>query len=187
MAIQTTKIPKHWNYFLCIEDDLLNLSRWIEFAAENFACFSVELARLLMTCSSETDVVAKALCARIDASAGAASINKYQDLLVKHYRHLPLNTIQAPRFGLTLTPWENWSKPSNPPDWWTANNKVKHHRGDHFHFASLHNTLNAAAGLFTLLILYYGAREQRLTPLPRLFESERYAYRDGDMLMLRQQ
>ena len=104
-----------------------------------------------------------------------------------HYRHLPTNKIVAPRFGLTLTPWENWSQPNNPPDWWTANNKVKHHRGDHFHLASLKNTLNAAAGLFTLLILYYGIREQRLTPLPRLFESDRYAYRDGDMLMLRQQ
>src|SRR3546814_9304999 len=122
-----------------------------------------------MTCSSETDVVAKALCARINASAGAASINKYRDLLTAHYRNLSTNQIQVPRFGLTLTPWENWAQPNNPPDWWTANNKVKQHRGEHFNLASLHNTLNAASGLFTLLILYYGNREHRLTPLPRLF------------------
>ncbi|RYE59009.1 MAG: hypothetical protein EOP20_05365 [Hyphomicrobiales bacterium] len=75
MAIESSKIPKHWNYFLRIEDDLLQLSRWIEFAPANFGCLSIELARPLVTCSSETDVVAKALCASIKVSAGAASIN----------------------------------------------------------------------------------------------------------------
>lgn len=187
MAIETTKIPKHWNYFLCLEDDLLNLSRWIEFAEANFGCYSIELARLLMTCSQEADVVAKALCARINASAKAGGIHKYRDVLVNYYPKLAHNKIEVPRFGLKLTPWENWAEADKTPDWWTANNKVKHHRGDHFDRASLKNTLNAAAGLFTLLILYYGIRDQSLCPLPRLFESQHFAFRDGDMLLLRQQ
>lgn len=183
MVIETAKIPKHWNYFLCIEDDLLHLSRWIEFAPENFGCFSVELARLLMTCSSEVDVVAKALCARISQTAAASSINRYRDVLASHYRNMPQNRVFAPRYGLTLSPWTNWAEPNSPPDWWLANNKIKHHRDENFHLASLQHTLNAAAGLFTLLILYYSDRSKPLTPVPRLFHSEKYAYRDGDMLV----
>lgn len=184
MAIETIQIPKHWNYFLCIEDDLLNLSRWIEFAPGNFDCFSIELARLLMICSSEADVVAKRLCARIDDAAKAGSINKYRDVIHAHYPQVSKNQIQLPRFGLTLTPWDNWDKPGVPPDWWTSNNKVKHHRGDHFNLASLKNTLNAAAGLFTLLVLYCGVRVDHLAPAPKLFQSEHFAHRDGEILVL---
>ena len=48
MAITTTKIDSHWNYFLSVEADLLELSRFIEFDKRNYKCFSVEMARLLI-------------------------------------------------------------------------------------------------------------------------------------------
>ncbi len=186
MGIQVRKIPKHWNYFLCIEEDLFGLSRWIEFSEANFKCYSLELARLLMVCASEVDVVGKALCKRIAPAKSVGSINRYQAVLVSQYPTLPTNQVEVPRFGLTLTPWTNWSRQDRPPLWWTANNKVKHHRSEHFDKASLEHVLNAAAGLFVLLVLYYGLREASITPASQLFEPNGFAYRDGDYFVFRQ-
>lgn len=187
MGIQIRKIPKHWNYFLCIEDDILALSRWIELAEPNFPCYSVELARLLMVCASEVDVVAKSLCKRVAPKQKAGSIGQYQSILVNEYPQLPRNQVEVPRFGLKLHPWTNWSRESNSPNWWKANNKVKHHRAEHFEKASLDNVLNASAGLFVLLVLYYGRREASISPASQLFEPNRFAYRDGNYFVFRPQ
>ncbi|GEM_PF-733291 len=42
----------HWNYYLAIESDLENLTRYIEFHPDNFATYSIENAKLLMTATS---------------------------------------------------------------------------------------------------------------------------------------
>ena len=50
--------PKHhWNYFLAIEKDLEHLSRYIEFSDANLGTYSIELTHLLLSASSEVDVV----------------------------------------------------------------------------------------------------------------------------------
>lgn len=155
--IQTPVSSSHWHYFLSLEDDLIQLSRWIEFDAKNFDCFSLELVRLLIVTSSEVDVVAKMLCKTIDANSKAGSINAYRDVISNEYENLATCVIQIPKHGLTLTPWEEWGKPKSPPFWWKANNKVKHHRSDHYHKATLKNVLNSVAGLMVLLMYYYGS------------------------------
>jgi hypothetical protein len=53
MAIQSAATKRHWNVFLAIEDDVTTLSRFIEFDASNFYCFSLEIARILLAASSE--------------------------------------------------------------------------------------------------------------------------------------
>lgn len=187
MGILIRKIPKHWNYFLCIEEDILALSRWIEFAKPNFPCYSVELARLLMVCASEVDVVAKVLCRKVSPEQKAGGIGQYQTILLQAYSQLPENRVDVPRFGLKLKPWTNWSRPGNSPYWWRAYNKVKHHRSEHFEKSSLENVLNAAAGLFVLLVLYYGLREVSISPASQLFEPNRFAYRDGNYFVFQPQ
>jgi hypothetical protein len=57
--IDVSKSFIHWNYFLAIESDLENLSRYIEFIDTNFKTYSIELAHLLLASSSEIDVVLK--------------------------------------------------------------------------------------------------------------------------------
>ena len=59
MGIEHQPVPHDWNYFFCLEEDIIALSRWIEFSAENERDYSIELARLLMTAGAEVDVVAK--------------------------------------------------------------------------------------------------------------------------------
>ncbi len=129
--IQQPVTSSHWNYFLSLEEDLIKLSRWIEFDEKNFNCFSIELVRMLMVASSEVDVVAKMLCKKISGNNRARSINAYQDIIVSEYENIVTSTIPMPKYGLTLTPWSEWKEHQSPPFWWQANNKVKHHRTEH--------------------------------------------------------
>lgn len=155
MAIESIPTDIHWNYFLSLESDLLSLSRFIEFDEKNYECFSIENVRILMAAAAEVDVVCKQICQRIDLTSKANNINKYRDVILQVYQAIPQHKITIPRFGLKLTPWENWQSNDGVPFWWTAYNKVKHHRHTSYDHANLKNTINAVAGLFVMCLYLY--------------------------------
>lgn len=107
MTILHQLVSPHLNYFSCLEDDLLALSRWVEFCEANEPVYSIELARLLMTAAAEVDVVAKALCAAIDKPRNAESINVYQEVLLAAVPMLPDARVSMPRFGMSFMPWSS--------------------------------------------------------------------------------
>ena len=41
MGIEHQQVPHDWNYFFCLEEDIIGLSRWIEFSAENEGVYSI--------------------------------------------------------------------------------------------------------------------------------------------------
>src|SRR5712692_9245732 len=149
MTILTTKTASHWNYFLAIERDLDVLSRYVEFHRDNFKCYSLEIARILLAAGAEADVV----CKQLYQPGGSKSdgIDTHRQHITKLFPSLPTFGVQIPQFGMTLRPWENW-KSAKVPDWWAAYNKIKHQRDTHFHQANLHNALNALAVLFVVVL-----------------------------------
>ena len=84
----------HWNYFLALEDDLDRLSRFVQFTAQNYGCYSIELARILMLASAEIDVVAKQLCKQIAPDARADKIHEYRRTIICR-RTLPFRKIRC--------------------------------------------------------------------------------------------
>jgi hypothetical protein len=175
MAITSSKIEAHWNYLLAIEGDLERLSRFIEFNERNFDCFSIEISRILLASGAEVDVVCKQICKKLNPSSSANGIYSYQNEICAAYPHIPDFEVLIPRYGLTLTPWDNWNQPKSAPIWWTAYNKIKHHRDSEYHRVNLKNALNAIGGLFVMVLYLYKekAEEGELSPNPRLlFVSE---------------
>lgn len=166
--IQVNKIEPHWNYLVALESDLERLSRFIEFDENNFECYSLEIGRLLLSASAEVDVVCRQLCNKVNSNSVAESINQYQDNLTQHIPDLVGFQVILPRFGLTLTPWSNWSTARTPPLWWTAYNKIKHHRDTEYHQGNLKNALNAIAGLFVLSLYLYKERAEEGSLIPNL-------------------
>jgi hypothetical protein len=83
---------------------------------------------------------------------------------------IPGFPVLMPRFGLHLTPWDEWNKPKGVPYWWTAYNKIKHQRDTEYHQAHLKNALNAFAGLFVVILYLYKDKAQHgeLLPSPQL-------------------
>lgn len=170
MVITFSSIEVHWNYFLAIEDDLERLSRFIEFDERNFNCFSIENARILLTAGAEVDVVSKQICRKLNPNSSADSINQYRDEITAVYSTIPDFEVFLPRFGPRFKPWDNWSQSGVPPFWWTAYNKVKHHRYAEYHRANLENVLKSVGGLFVLVLYLYieKARVGELNPSPKL-------------------
>jgi len=170
MDTHTTKIDAHWNYFLAIERDLVVLSRYVEFDVRNFQCFSIEIARILLAAGAEVDVVCKQLCRVSNPKSTAKSINTYRAEIKSLVTNIPDFQVLVPRFGLTLKPWDEWHSVTGVPLWWTAYNKIKHHRDSQYHQASLKNTLNAVAGLFVVVLYLYKdkAKFGELLPSPEL-------------------
>jgi hypothetical protein len=179
MVIKATKTDAHWNYFLAAEADLVELSRFVEFDKKNYNCFSVEMARLLMAAAAEADVVCKQLCKATNPSSRANSINQYRDEIVKAYPMITGFEVLAPRYGLRLKPWSNWRRRNNPPNWWTAYNKTKHHRHDEYHRACLKNVLNAVSGLFVICLYLYKekAEQGQLIPSPTVLRPSEDRFR----------
>ena len=171
MGIVETSSPKYWNYFLALEADVIDLSRYIEFTKDNFTSYSMETAKIILSAASEADVMAKQLCKVLDDETETNSIGGYKEVLVRKIKNFSDTQVIINRYGLELTPWINWTGKEHP-DWWSDYNKVKHHRHDHFMRANLKNALNAMAGLFVLLIFYRlnSVEYPSLSPRPVLFD-----------------
>ena len=138
MGIQSRPAKPHWNYFLAIERDVEVLSRYVEFDTRNFDCFSIEIVRILLAVGSEIDVICKQICRTINPSSKADDINDYRNEITSAFPHISDFEVIVPRFGLSLHPWDEWrDATAGVPLWWTAYNKVKHHRDSHYEYANL--------------------------------------------------
>ncbi len=173
MAIESSRIEPHWNYLLALDADLAQLARYVEFHQDNFACFSLEIARVLMAASAEVDVVAKQLCKVLQPESTAENILAYRDVIRAAVPQIPRFRLAIPRYGLSLVPWAEWKEVEGVPLWWTANNKVKHERHIHFHEACLKHALNALGGLLVLLLFLYRERatQGQLVPAPQIIRA----------------
>ncbi len=161
-------IAPHWNYLLAIERDLEQLSRYIEFDSKNFHCFSIEIARLLLASAAEVDVVCKQLCLKLSGQSKANNIRKYRTEITGAYKNIMTFNVEIPRFGLTFTPWAEWEKTNEDPEWWIGYNKIKHHRHSEYERANLKNALNAVCGLFVMVLYLYREKAECAELFPAL-------------------
>jgi len=114
----------YWNYFVSIEDDLYRLSRYIEFDRRNENVFSIELVRLLITASSEFEIVAKELCKIKDPRKNIRNITGIRKNMLIFYPDISGLEIIVPRFGLSYEPLIEW-KNNRCCNWWKSYNLVK--------------------------------------------------------------
>jgi hypothetical protein len=149
--------PKHWNYFLAVESELLSCTRYVEFSHANFSCYSNEFAKLILLSASEVDSIWQELCARLNPSSKAGNITEYFPILLAQYPLITKCEIAIPRYQLTLCPWRDWTSQQRP-EWWSKSyNKLKHERHAHLQNATLEATLNAVGAQFLALQLYHHA------------------------------
>jgi len=153
MGIQYSKSKIHWNYFLTIEKDFENLSRYIEFTEDNNNTYSIELVRLIMAATQEVDVLMKKICHLYDINAN--NINEYREAIKDKIPDFIQETVYINRFGMNSRPWINWSEEASNPDWWKANNNIKHRRSEYYSDANLKNAFNAIGALLITIFYFY--------------------------------
>lgn len=157
MGIEYRASNIHWNYYLAIENDFEKISRYIEFSEANNSTFSIELARIIMSSTQEIDGIMKKFCNLLDPSKNPDKIPGYKEIILDKKPEFITETVEIPRFGMTSMPWVNWTGQENP-DWWRANNKIKHDRTDNFEKANLKNAFNSVGALLITTLYYYKAK-----------------------------
>lgn len=148
--------PKHWNYFLSVESELMLCSKYIDFDKRNYLSFSNEFAKIIMLSASEVEAIFIELCNKIapNTSGKNRNIKDYYKILKENHPDMINCEIEIPSHKLKIKPWEGWSEYSSPKWWGKGYNKIKHDRYSHIAQANLINTLNAVGAHF-LAILYY--------------------------------
>lgn len=145
---------QYWNYFRAIENDLENLSRFVEFSTDNWSTYSIEMARMFLTVSSEIDVILKMLCKLLNPNSKAERIDQYRKELIPEFPELPNENVIIPLFGIKVIPWHDWNE-NKTPEWWSNHNMVKHNRNVNFKKANLGNVINSVGALLVILVYYY--------------------------------
>jgi len=182
MLTYNSKDLMHWNLFISLEDDLEKASKYIEFCLANEGAYSIELAKILMSASSEVDVVMKMIGNHYGKNLGG--INEYRELAQEYFPEISKEMCRLPRFQMQFIPWENWNGDTNP-FWWQGYNKVKHVRNIHYDKANLKNCINSVGALMIALVYYHKLTSglsfkevmELLTPSSRMYKmSEEYYY-----------
>jgi hypothetical protein len=72
----------HWQYFVALESDLEHTARYVEIVPSNFKTYSIEFARILLSASSEVDVVCKLVCEGINRNKAYENIDHYRECIL---------------------------------------------------------------------------------------------------------
>lgn len=194
MEITLTQfIKSYWNYYLELEEQLIQTKRFVDFDISNYKTFSIEYLKLLQATCSEIDVVAKIIAEKFELSFSKLdnkNIQKWGFVIQKYFKeiqHIKVCFLN----DFCITPWQNWGyeqykdkknsiryrllKGAETPQWWTAYNKVKHERTSHYQNgktnycrANLENLISAMSALFileTIFIEYLKKEEEVLITL----------------------
>ncbi len=106
------------------------------------------------------DIVAQQLCENLDPGRRVQNMDDYRLTIVGAKTILRDAAVEIPRYGLALSPWDNWRENRNP-DWWRAYNSVKHQRHERYSEANLKNTLNSVCGYFCSYSSCIGSGQRR--------------------------
>lgn len=141
-----------WNYYLSLENDLANTSRYIEPAGQENV-HSFEFAKILILACTEVESVFKLICGATEGKE-VGDIGEYKRILLSRYPKIVDATVTVSRLGEDIQPYSEWTAGSL--SWWSAYQQVKHSRGSHFSFASYRNAVNALAALY--IAIFYLAK-----------------------------
>lgn len=136
-----------WNYYLTLENDLMQLSRYIEPKNQDNV-YSFELYKLLILTATECESVMKLICKEISGKE-CGDISDYKCNILTNYPKLVAATVKINRAEKELLPFEGWD--NGPLDWWTAYQNCKHSFHHHFSDATYLNAMKALGALYILI------------------------------------
>ena len=159
-----------WNYYLSLEDDLKNTSRYVEPSGQENV-YSFEFAKLLILACTEIESVFKIICNIIKGEPVKGDISTYKEVILGKYPKIVETVILPTRLGYKIRPFSHWKDGKLP--WWSAYQAVKHNRGDCFNEATYINATTAIGALYILMI-YLG----KITGIPFNDAQSNYFFSD---------
>ena len=174
MANLQSFIKSYWEYFLELEEQLIETKRYVAFDKANAKTYSIEYLKLYQAVCSEIDVVAKeissAMNPKFKVDAGT-NITKWGYEIQQQFPTITSDSVEFNN-SLAVVPFANWkyewatSKDNKKylklatgcktPTWWKNYNDVKHQRiglitgTKNLQLANQQNLISAFAALFLL-------------------------------------
>lgn len=146
-----------WNYYLTLEEDISNTSRYIEPSGQENV-YSFEFAKILILACTELESVLKLLCFEITGEQPEGNIGKYKEIILRKYPLITKAVVSVKRWGKEICPFQKWS--TEKLSYWGAYQVVKHNRGDHFSSATYENAVYALAALY--VSIFYLAKTAKI-------------------------
>ena len=100
-------IQNNWNYYLMLENDFINITRYIKLDKCNFHTFSDEIVKLLQSVGAECDLIFKKIC-NINLKK-RANIYDYVQIL-DDYPQIINEKIIVKNSNIILQPFKGWKK-----------------------------------------------------------------------------
>jgi hypothetical protein len=132
------------------------------------------LTRLILSASSEIDVVLKLLCNKLDPTINHRNIINYRDAIKLYIPDLINEGVYLYKYKLLFYPWRAWRGTKNPK-WWTNYNKIKHQRNSSYNKANLENALKAVSALLVVITYYCKILYEQQTGKPETIKNTIYA------------
>ncbi len=146
MANKNT-IVDAWNYYLTIEQDLIETSRYVDYNGQENV-YSYEFAKIIVAASVEAESLFKTICKEISGK-DTESITSYKRTILKRTPEIEDAKVYARRMRREIEPFKNWS--SGKLRWWTAYTKIKHNRMENMKEATLLNAVTTVSAVYVLL------------------------------------
>jgi hypothetical protein len=159
----------HWNYFLAIEDDFINTSRYVEIVLDNKETYSVEYTKIILSVASEVDVLLKQIYLSLGYKKKNPNFKDYCNIAKDKLKSLITEQLCLEQYGLTLDPFSEWEN-DGQPSWHIAYNNLKHNRTLNYKDANLENALLSVGALYTTVVHYYLC----MTPLKTSVEERHF-------------
>jgi hypothetical protein len=162
-----------WHTFLGLENDLIDITRYVALTLDNSSTWSEKIAQLLLLTGSTVDSVFYEMrsSSLLPQTAQVLELARKNQPSIDDYREVyePLfqlsNVEVEARHGLadygTIKPFEGFSK-NESPVWWRAYNEVKHEFFQNIWKGTLHHLVLAPGGLFVLNVLHKDSQQYLL-------------------------
>ncbi len=142
-----------WNYFLTLEEDLLETMRYVE--PTQLEVFSYEYQKIIILSCCEVEAAFKYLCPSCCSKSDSyPNIDIFKASIKDQYPKIREATVYIKRTQLYVRPFEEWFEKN--PFWWKAYQKIMHNRGESFSYATLKNAIYSLSGL-QILVYYLAA------------------------------
>lgn len=144
-----TELENIWNYYLSLENDLANTSRYIEPEGQENV-YSYEFAKLIILSCTEVENIFKVLC-MVKSGKSCGNIGEYKEVILYSFPKIVDAEVYVSRWAKSIKPFEGWD--NGKLSWWEIFIDLKHNRGINFKNASYINAVYSLSALY-LLILY---------------------------------
>lgn len=142
------QLKNMWNYFLSLEQDLSNTSRFVDPQGQEDV-YSFEFAKIIILGCTEVESAFKVLCKEIDGN-NYGDIGQYKSVILTKFPNITEAEVYIPRWNRSFKPFEEWK--SGPLSWWSDYGVIKHSRDSHFSNASYKNAAFTLSALYVILL-----------------------------------